>query len=311
MAAPDSSDPGISSNISSNTSSRPAPRPSWEAAPPRPAPPARRPEPREPASPFTTPAAAYPPPAAAPAYEAPLETDVKYDLAGNPIPGSGQSAPASSSLPASAPYGYSAAPATSGTWPPPVGSAGYGAQAYRNNSGEQGHLPPEIERLRWHWGAFFFPIFWTRKHGLTTVASVLAGGLLFLRVLRYIFAAINPSIVLLIWGIYGVAYLSLQVYGGLNGHKIGWRNRHFPGGVEEYFKVQSAWMWWGFGINLLLVPMLWFLFFAAIVGTALTGHQPVPSAYGDYGNNSYGNNSYGNNSYGNNSYGSRPATSGQ
>ena len=272
MAAPDPRETGV-----------PSSRPSWEAAAPTPA---RHPEPRPPAPSALPPAPSttYAAPAAAPAYAASSETDVKYDLAGNPIPGSGPAAPSPSLAPA-APFGYSAGNAAGGAWPPPVGNAGHGAHAYRNNSGEQSHLPPEIERLRWHWGAFFFPIFWTRKHGLTTIASVLAGGLLFLRVLRYIFAALNPSLVLIIWGIYGVAYFSLQVYGGLNGHKIGWRNRHFPGGLEEYFKVQSAWMWWGFGINLLLVPALWFLFLAAIVGTALTGHQPA-GAYGSYGNGS-------------------------
>ncbi len=280
MAAPDPRETGVPSSPSSLSGPASGARPSWEAAPT----PARRLEPRPPApSAPPQPSTTY----AAPAYAAPPETDVKYDdvkydLAGNPIPGSGQSASASSLAPA-APFGYSAGNAAGGTWPPPVGSAGHGAHAYRNNSGEQSHLPPEIERLRWHWGAFFFPIFWTRKHGLTTIASVLAGSLLFLRVLRYIFAALNPSLVLIIWGIYGVAYFSLQVYGGLNGHKIGWRNRHFPGGLEEYFKVQSAWMWWGFGINLLLVPALWFLFLAAIVGTALTGHQPA-GAYSSYGN---------------------------
>lgn len=271
----------------------PAPpaRPSWET--PRPAPaapspaPARRPAPASQLTPTYQPA---------PSYQPPMDEGVKYDLAGNPIPGSGAAA---SAMAPPAPFGYSAGPgvhpagAGAGTWPPPVGhsgpgSAGYGAQAYRNNSGEQSHLPPELERLRWHWGAFFFPIFWTRKHGLTTIATVLAGGFLFLRVLRMVFAAINPSVVLMIWVLYGIAYFGLQMYGGLNGHKIGWRNRHFPGGVEEYFKVQSAWMWWGFGINFVAVPALYLLFFAALVGSLLTGHHAAPSSYGSpYGSRSY------------------------
>ena len=276
-----------SSNVSSTDAAPPA-RPSWETArlapaAPRPAAPVRRPAPAAsaPQQSPQPPASAYQPASISP--PSPGE-DIKYDLSGNPIPGSGA---ASTPLAPPAPFGYSAGPGihpagpASGAWPPPVGGAqvGHGAQAYRNNSGEQSHLPPEIERLRWHWGAFFFPILWTKKHGLTTIASVLTGGLIFLRVLRYVFAAINPALFFGICAFYVIAYFALQMYGGLNGHKIGWRNRHFPGGVEEYFKVQSAWMWWGFGINFVAVPLLWFGFFAAIIGAALTAHHAAPSSY--------------------------------
>lgn len=286
----------IPDNDPSATPSTDSVRPSWETA--RPAPTMQRPAPA-PAPTYAPPAVpAYQAPAAAayqaPAYQPPtdLEEDVRYDLAGNPIPGSGSTAiPLTSPMTASpmappAPFGYSAGQAAAGTWPPPVGGAGYGAHAYRNNSGEQSHLPPELERLRWHWGAFFFPILWTKKHGLTTIAGMLTGGLVFLRILRMVFAAIDPLLYFGICVFYGVAFFGLQIYGGLNGHKIGWRNRHFPGGVEEYFKVQSAWMWWGFGINVIIVPLLYFGIFAAIVAAAFSGHQSNSGAYGSYGNSS-------------------------
>jgi len=187
-----------------------------------------------------------------------------------------------------APFGYSAGQAAAGTWPPPVGGAGYGAHAYRNNSGEQSHLPPELERLRWHWGAFFFPTFWSRRHGLKELAFVIVIGFFLLRVLRSVIPAQNVLVFFAVCLLYGVAHLGVQIYFGMNGHRIGWRNRHFPGGVEEYFKVQSAWMWWGFGINIFLVPLLYFGVFAAIVGAALAGHQSNSGAYGSYGNGSYG-----------------------
>ncbi len=282
MAIPDN-DPSLTPSA--------APRPSWETARPiqRSTPALQRPAPAPTYMPSAAPA--YTPPATAayqaPAYQPPtdLEENVKYDLAGNAIPSSSATAsPMTAAMAPPAPFGYSAGQAA-GSWPPPVGGAGYGAQAYRNNSGEQSHLPPELERLRWHWGAFFFPILWTKKHGLTTVASMLTGGLVFLRLLRMVFMAIDPMLYLGICIFYGVAYFGLQVYGGLNGHKIGWRNRHFPGGVEEYFKVQSAWMWWGFGINIFLVPLLYFGIFAAIIAAALSGHH---SNSGSYGNGGYG-----------------------
>ena len=259
--------PGTDTSPRPDTQDAPAPppRPSWESArpaAPRPAQTAPRPvQAAPPVTPVALPVMpAAPPvmPAVAPPYfEAaaePEEAHVTYDLAGNPIVSAAPAPPPS-------PFGYSAGnPAAAGVWPPPAGAQAYGAhpygaQAYRNNSGEQSHLPPELERLRWHWGAFFFPILWTKNHGLTTIAAMLTGGLVLLRVIRYIAAAIDPAI---FWGICG-----------LNGHKIGWRNRHFPGGVEEYFKVQTAWMWWGFGINVFAGPILMFLFFALILGAAL------------------------------------------
>ncbi len=98
------------------------------------------------------------------------------------------------------------------------------------------HLPPEIERLRWHWGAFFFPILWTKNHGLTTAAAAMGGALLVLRLMRYFLQFISPLAFFGICGVYGVTYFAMQIYFGLNGHKIGWRNRHFQGGLEEYFK---------------------------------------------------------------------------
>lgn len=353
MAVPESDDTNLPSS-----NSQPATqlsRPSWETAPrpavaPRQAPAAQPALPRPSAVPaevsaspyYATPAArpAYAPIPAAPtayaasAYAPEPDMDVRYDLAGNPIPSS-----ASAVSPTLAPpFGYSAGNTAPAVWPPPAsgapqqyggpqyGGPQYGAQAYRNNSGEQSHLPPEIEKLHWNWGAFFFPILWTKKHGLTTIAAMLTGGLIFLRVLRYIAAAISPAVFLGICILYGLSYFALQIFCGFNGHKIGWRNRHFPGGTEEYFKVQTAWMWWGFGVNVLLGPFLAFGIFVLVVAATLGGathhHHYRPYSNGDgtsgysrYGNsgtyggsNNYGsggnNYSSGGNSYGNGSSGS-------
>ncbi len=282
-----------------NTPSASPTRPSWETT--RPAPAAQSPAPARtfvPASmPSVEPAAEQEPPAyQAPAYQPPMdmESDVKYDLAGNPIPGSGSSSPAASSSASPAAFGYAAgSPAGSisgGTWPPPIGSAGYGAHAYTNNSGEQGHLPPEIEKLRWHWGAFFFPTFWSRRHGLRALAFIIVIAFFLLRVLRSTFSTSSAVAFVALYVLYAVAHLGIQIYFGMNGHKIGWRNRHFPGGLDEYFKVQNRWMWWGFGISVLGMVLL----AAVLIQVLLIGHHPAPYAYG-HGASTYGNgSSYGN-----------------
>ncbi len=284
-------------------------RPSWEtAAPPEPRPtPAARP----PAAPAAPPWSAVPRPPVSPppsqfASPAPFEGGAAaYDLAGNPIAGA-----AASPTPHAPPtqFGYSAGPAAASWPPPPVGGpAGgglYGLGEARNNSGEQSHLPPEIGRLRWHWGAFFFPILWTKKHGLTTVAAMLAGGLFALRMLRVVLQSVSPVAFVAICGVYAVTYLALQVYFGLNGHRIGWRNRHFPGGTTEYFKVQNAWMWWGFGLGI-ISPVLIVMAFLGVLGAALAGGgSGSSSGNGTYGSHRYGSHGYGG-SYGGSGY-SRP-----
>jgi len=293
MSAYDLGETNVSPSDPSADSSPAAPvRPSWEtAAPPvRPAASSRpRPVPGPAAAPSSAanalpyyaapPSPVIPPvPAVTPIYEA--ET-VRYDLAGNPIasaaPAQAAYTPAAAYAPP-APFGYSAG--TAASWPPAVSGHGYGS--FRNNSGEQDHIPPEIERLRWNWGAFFFPILWTKNHGLTTMAAMLGGGLLVLRLIRYLLQSISPLAFLGICAVYGVTYFAVQIYFGLNGHRIGWRNRHFSGGLDEYHKVQNAWMWWGLGINVagwVILPML--LFMGALgLGLSAAHNRTYGNGYG-------------------------------
>jgi len=265
----------------------PSPRPSWETAAtmkrpvPRPLPTAAAPRPVSSAATSAAPPVYAAPPAGyidAPAD--PLAAPVRYDLSGNPI----AAAPSVAAPPA--PFGYSAGNPSAEVWPPPPvggGQAFGGAQVYRNNSGEQSHLPPELERLRWHWGAFFLPTFWSRRHGLRALAFIIVAAFFLLRVLRAGFSATNSAAFVAVCVLYGVAHLAIQVYFGMNGHRMGWRNRHFPGGVEEYFKVQSRWMWWGFGINAL--GLAWLAAF--LIGIALLGHHSTPQTYGGGYSGSY------------------------
>ncbi len=263
-------------------------RPSWEVAAqiapsvtPRPAAPARP--------------AAPPMPAAVSAPPVPTYTDnVQYDLAGNPV---GTSAPALTATPLTAsppaPYGHSAGTAT---WPPPI--AGQAAGGVRNTSGEPGDVPPEIARLTWNWGAFFFPVLWCRKHGMASQVNLLRYAFLAIVVLRSVLHSVSPTIFVILGVLYGVSYSAMRLYYAVKGHTLAWGHRHFAGGVSEYFQVQKAWMWWGFGISAIFTVITPVAIFLGVLGAVLSGprhhglngtyrHTPYSGRRG-FGNGTYG-----------------------
>ncbi len=203
---------------------------------------------------------------------------VRYDLAGNVI----SSAPAPTYSPAPALGAFPLAGAGAPTWPP--APAGMGQPSFHNNSGEQGDLPPEIARLRWNWGAFFFPILWCRKHGMTTLAGILAGSLFALRWARRLTLFVNPALYGFLLLVYGLTYFGIAVYFGFTGHKCGWRNRRFDH-VDDYLSCQRKWMWWGFGINGVLTIVLPLLFFAGLVGLGLSASHQAGAAGASSGYN--------------------------
>ncbi|BDI33801.1 hypothetical protein CCAX7_58520 [Capsulimonas corticalis] len=239
---------------------------------------------------------------------------VRYDLAGNPLPPEPVSAaPQAPYAPPQSPYGappppygYAGAPAygapqapyggpqapygaPQGAWPPPPGGSGsalFGMQE-SNTSGQQDTVPPEIARLHWNWGAYFLPILWCRWHGLTTLAGVLAGTSLCLRLLRIMPSPLHP----VFYAIYGLFWLAVSIYMGFNGHKMAWRNRRYFGGVEEHLKVQRAWLLGG----LLAGPVLWIaaVIFLASVLLASRSAAPsyTPSSYNSPAGGEYGDDS--------------------
>jgi len=257
----------------------PAPRP---AAPPRPAftpHPTPRPAPAASAETSRPYYAAAPSPTSAPPPATPDQGDevVQYDLAGNPVP---SAAPRAAAYAPPTPLGYSAG--TVASWPPPVGGLAPGGS--RNTSGEAGEVPPEIARLTWNWGAFFFPVMWCRKHGLAMEANVLRYSFLALIVLRMALHGISPTAFVVLGALYGAGYSVARLYLALKGHQMGWRSRHFPGGVAEYFQVQKAWMWWGFGISAAWTVVLPVVIFLGALGAGLSmqHHQSYGSPYGGY-----------------------------
>ena len=244
-------------------------RPSWEMAPPpvRPAP--RPAAPVQAAVPIPT---APPPQPAPPVY---AET-VQYDLAGNPVGASAPLAPTSLTAAPPAPYGYSAGTAA---WPPPI--AGQVAGGIRNTSGEIGAVPPEISRLTWNWGAFFFPVLWCRKHGMAAQVNLLRYGLIAIVVLRAVLHSVSPTIFIILGVLYGVAYSALRLFYAVKGHTLAWQHRHFTGGISEYFAVQKAWMWWGFGISALWTAIIPGAIFLGVLSAILSGprHHHLNGTY--------------------------------
>ena|GEM_PF-1451062 len=269
-------------SASADLSSAPSTRPSWEAAAPAPkmaeaprpyyaaAPPPLRPPP-----PVST-----PPPPDAPVYQ---EESIKYDLAGNPI---------ASAMPLPAAYAPPPIAANTGSWPPPVAANAPGG--FHNTSGEGGAVPPEVARLNWNWGAFFFPVMWCRKHGLAMEANVLRYSFLALVLIRMVLHGVSPLAFIALGAVYGTAYSGARVYFAFKGHQMGWRSRHFPGGVPEYFQVQKAWMWWGFGVSAVWLVILPVIFSLGMVGAVLSQshsrsyNSPYGGHYSGYANPSGG-----------------------
>ncbi len=245
MAVPDTDDTN-----SSPFSNSPAARPSWETAPrpaarpapapqpaPRPAPapqPAPRPAPAPPsASPYYAAPSAAPPPTYAPpapsAY-AP-DTDIQYDLAGNPIP---SSAPATAAPALAAPFGYAAGNAAPGVWPPTPTSP-YGRQTGENGT-------DRVARLKWNWGAFFIPFWWSIFNGQKGIA----GAIFLVNALNRVIPAPYD------WGV-DIASLGIQVYLGAMGHRLAWSSDRFAGDYDSFIRTQRAWMIWGFVVAGLII----------------------------------------------------------
>lgn len=234
MAVPDTDD--TQTPLSPALPASLPPRPSWETvtrpvAAPRPSP--RPAATRPPEPPASAPAASpyYAAPAAVPAPAAfvpSLDPNAHYDLAGNAIPGSGPAA-----QPPMGSIVYSPGPAA-GSWPPPPTSSAYGRTI--------GDDTDRVAKLRWNWGAFLIPFWWSIFNGQRGIASAVA---LINVASRWIPAPYD-------WGM-TAASLGIMVYLGLMGHKLAWSSDRFGGDYDSFIRTQRAWMIWGLSITGVLV----------------------------------------------------------
>ncbi len=282
MAFPET-DPTRPTPTNSDAVAPASPRPSWEAARPAaaPRPAALPPRPAPTVAPAPDPAPYYrsPPPAPArqapvyqaPAYQAPLDSDVKYDLAGNPIPGTGS---ASAALPGR--IVYSGGEAT-GSWPPAPASPYGGWQSAVGDGTDR------VAKLRWNWGAFLIPFWWSIFNGQRGLASVITLANVTSRFLPAPFDWAGS-----------VVSLGISIYLGCMGHRLAWSSDRLGGDYDNFVRTQRAWMIWGFALLGVTVGAV--VFFALMVPgflAALGGAHPVHHHhhYGSYGSGSYGSGS--------------------
>jgi len=121
-----------------------------------------------------------------------------------------------------------------------------------NTSGTNGAPPPEIQILKWNWGAFTLPGFWLIAHN-----RVLAGVVVLLTgLLELVIKNANPPLhwLIIIGRLVYVAILAAQ------GNMTAWQNRHFDS-VDEFFQVQNAWLnwsiaWWAIMAFILMVSIV-------------------------------------------------------
>ena len=237
-------------------------RPSWETAP-RPAAPPRQ----APAAPLPATAPRLPdlppsaPPAASPYYAAPapaapaLDPDTRYDLAGNAIPGSGSAAQSPTGR-----IAYSPGPAA-GSWPPPPTSSAY-SSPYGPTIGDG---TDRVAKLRWNWGAFLIPFWWSIFNGQKSIAWTI-----------FLINGANRAVPAPYDWILIIASLGFQFYLGFMGHRLAWSSDRFGGDYDNFIRTQRAWMVWG----LCLTGVLSLVFVAAAILlpgflAALSGPRPV------------------------------------
>jgi hypothetical protein len=112
-----------------------------------------------------------------------------------------------------------------------------GIQPNQNTSGQDGPLPPEVEALRWNWGAFLGGWLWPFFHGLPSWGFAL----IVISVVRLVVRIMEHGAKSVIDVPLSMLSLGIASYLGSNGHALAWRKRHFPGGVPQFLAVQRAW----------------------------------------------------------------------
>jgi hypothetical protein len=123
--------------------------------------------------------------------------------------------------------------------------------------------PPQLDNLKWNWGAFLLPFFWSIAHSQWKVVRYMAVGI----VAMMIFGTFNNPLRYLIW--FGIA-----LYLGFKGHELAWNNRTFDS-FEHYVKVQRAWLVAGLVIG---APALLGGIAFEVIALAGMGHQPSVSS---------------------------------
>ncbi len=127
---------------------------------------------------------------------------------------------------------------------PMVNTSGQGANAA---------IPPEVASMGFHWGAFLLTWIWGIGNSVWLALLVFPIGLL----------SFIPGLGL-------IAGLGFQIYLGMKGHELAWRNRRFES-IEQFRDVQKAWTKWGV---IFLVALFVLGILAGILAATLGSHSP-------------------------------------
>jgi hypothetical protein len=142
---------------------------------------------------------------------------------------------------AARPADYSVPSATSYT-PAPLKTPEFAA----NTSGGEGVMPLEVQNLKWNWGAFYFPMFWSFSHNLSQFAFGLLGVAVAEGAIVYFlrFSALSWALLCVL----NLAVLGVQIYLGTAGNQLAWEYRRFQLGLDQFFDVQTIWKNWAIGM---------------------------------------------------------------
>lgn len=127
---------------------------------------------------------------------------------------------------------------------------------------------------KWHWGAFFFPYYWTFKHGLAALGQLFIVVFLIRLVLTHLYTGIAAS---LLAHICSLGLLAIAGYCGLKGYQHGLIHHAGNNGVESYTASQAVWTKWGFIVN---IPICLIFVGSTVIGAISASSKSMqPPAY--------------------------------
>jgi hypothetical protein len=103
-----------------------------------------------------------------------------------------------------------------------------------------GDVPPEVERMGFHWGACLLSTYWAKEHGINGLATI-QGAIMVAWVVSGFLARMGVSGAWIVRLACLVAVPALSYYFGRIGYREGWRYQRYPGGVKEYLEVERQW----------------------------------------------------------------------
>jgi hypothetical protein len=119
---------------------------------------------------------------------------------------------------------------------------------------------PLAIKSSWNWGAFFFTWIWGIAHKAWITFIVLAT--IPISVLAWEIAPFDRGTAIALRILASCIDLIIWIWLGVKGSELAWRNRHFEGGINEFWEVQRAWT--RMGLILVAAPFVIGLLFLLV-----------------------------------------------